>query len=91
MLPLPLTIPYTFTVMFFAALVFPLIGMIADRRLHGRVHRAWWWTLAIPLAALLIGELIASTEWAVAFTADYVAGTPGAERPPEAFLPPAFM
>ncbi|NNC59345.1 MAG: hypothetical protein HKO05_05055 [Erythrobacter sp.] len=91
LLPLPFTIPYTFLVVFLAAMVFPVIGMIADKRRNGRVHHAWWWTLAIPLAALAIGEAIANTDWAINFAADHVAGTPGAERPPHAFLPPGIL
>jgi hypothetical protein len=90
LLPLPFTIPYTFTVVFLAALAFPVIGMIADKRFYGRVHRAWRWTIILPLAALLLGEAIGGTEWALNLTAEYVAGTPGGTRPPGPFLPPGF-
>ncbi|WP_128891890.1 hypothetical protein [Erythrobacter sp. HKB08] len=90
LLPLPLTIPYTFTVVFIAAALFPIIGMIADKRLHGSVHRAWLWTLVVPFAALAIGEIVASTDWAQDYTAAHVAGYPGGERPAEAFVPPDF-
>ena len=91
LLPLPFTIPYTFLVVFLAAMVFPVIGMIAHKRRNGRVHPAWWWTLAIPLAALAIGEAVAKTDWALDIAADHVAGTPGGERPPHAFLPPGVL
>lgn len=90
LLPLPFTIPHAFTVVFLAALVFPVIGMIADKRLHGRVHRAWLWTIALPLAALLLGEMIGDSEWALELTAEYVAGTPGGSRLPGPFLPPGL-
>ncbi|ABC62182.1 hypothetical protein [Erythrobacter litoralis] len=90
LLPLPLTIPYTFAVVFLAAMIFPVVGMIFDKRAHGRVHPAWWWTLAVPIVALVVGEIGANTDAAVQFTAEWVAGTPGGERPAEAFLPPGF-
>lgn len=87
LLPLPLTVPYTFIVVFLVSLVFPLIGMLADKLWHGRVHPAWWWTLLLPVLALVLGEAVASTDWALAVAAEYVKGTPGALRPPGPFLP----
>lgn len=90
LLPLPLTMPFTFAIVFLAAMIFPVIGMIADKRSHGRVHAAWWWTLSIPLAALAVGEAIASIPALQEWVAGWVAGTPGAKRPAEAFLPPGF-
>ena len=38
---------YTFYVVFLAAMIFPIIGMIADSRIRGSVHSAWRWTLII--------------------------------------------
>lgn len=90
LLPLPFTIPYTFIVVFAAAALFPIIGMIADKRLHGHVHPAWIWTLLIPFAALGIGEALSGVPAIEQWVADWVAGTPGAERPAEAFVPPGF-
>jgi uncharacterized membrane protein YozB (DUF420 family) len=90
LLPLPLTIPYSFLVVFVASMIFPVIGIIADKRMHGRVHPAWWWTLGIPLVALAMGEALASTALVQDWVAGWVAGTPGGERPAEAFLPPGF-
>ncbi|MHA7819354.1 MAG: hypothetical protein ACX930_06890 [Erythrobacter sp.] len=90
LLPLPLTIPFTFLVVFLAAMIFPVMGMIADRKLHGRVHPAWWWTIAIPLAALAMGEALASTPMLQEWLAGWLEGTPGGERPAGPFLPPGF-
>lgn len=90
LLPLPLTIPYTFVVVFAAAALFPVIGMIADKRMHGRVHKAWWWTLVVPFAALAMGELIASLPAIQEWVAQWVAGTPGGARPAGPFMPPGF-
>ncbi|TXS90232.1 hypothetical protein FV139_18400 [Parahaliea maris] len=87
LLPLPLTVPYTFIIIFIAAMVFPLIGMLADKLWHGKVHPAWWWTLVLPALALVLGEVIASTDWALAFAAAHVEGTPGGLRPPGPFMP----
>ncbi|WP_284124484.1 hypothetical protein [Parerythrobacter aestuarii] len=90
LLPLPLTIPYTFWVIMVASMVFPAIAMIVDKRRYGSIHKAWWWTLALPLASVVVGEAIASTDAAKAYVAAHVEGTPGGERPAEAFLPPGF-
>lgn len=90
LLPLPLTVPHTFSVLFVAALIFPIIGMIADKKIHGRVHPAWIWTIVVPLVALGIGETIASLPGVESWTAEWVQGTPGAERPAEAFVPLGF-
>ena len=90
LLPLPLTVPYTFYVLFLAAMIFPIIGMIADSRIRGRVHPAWLWTLIVPLAAVLIGEFLSALPGVESWTADWVAGTPGGERPAGAFLPPGM-
>lgn len=88
LLPLPLMMPYVFPILFVASLVFPVIGIFADLRRHGRVHPAWIWACAVPIVALALGEAIASTEWAREYVAAHIAGTAGAERPMEAFLPP---
>jgi hypothetical protein len=88
LLPLPLLIPYVFPALFVASLVFPVVGMIADRKRHGRVHPAWIWASVVPIAALVVGEAVGSTEWAKEYVAAHVAGTPGAERTMEAYLPP---
>lgn len=90
LLPLPLTIPYTFPAIFLVAAIFPIVGMIADKRMHGRVHPAWWWTIAIPVAAVVLGEALATVEGLQQWVAAWVEGTPGGERPAHAFVPPGF-
>lgn len=90
LLPLPLFIPYSWWIVITLTMIFPLIGMIADKRRHGRVHPAWFWGVGSVLAALIIGDLIAYSPLGVALTEAVIAGTPGAERPMAAFLPPGF-
>jgi hypothetical protein len=87
MMPMPLFIPYAFPALVGASMVFPLIGLVADWRRTGRIHPAWLWGIGAVVAALLIGEALAASAWGEGVTADLIAGTPGAERPPEAFFP----
>lgn len=90
LLPLPFMIPWVFPVLFGVMSLFILAGMIMDRRVHGKVHKAWWWALLVPLAAMGIGEVIGATGYARTWVAGHVAGTPGGERPAEAFMPPGM-
>ena len=73
-----------------ATLIFPIIGMIADKRRYGRVHPAWFWGVGTIVAVQIASDLVAYSEWGLAFTRDFLSGTPGAERPMEAFIPPGF-
>jgi hypothetical protein len=61
--------------------------MIADKRRHGRVHPAWWWGVGSVILVQIVADLIAYSAWGVSITQAVIAGTPGAERPMEAFLP----
>ena len=70
-------------------LIFPVIGMIADKRRYGRVHPAWLWGIGLVIGVQAVADLVAYSDWGVAFTKDFIAGTPGAERSMQAFLPPA--
>jgi hypothetical protein len=87
MLPMPLFIPWAWWVVISASLIFPVIGMIADRRRRGRVHPAWLWGIGAVLAALLLGDLIAYSSIGLDATQAIVQGTPGADRPLHAYLP----
>jgi uncharacterized membrane protein YozB (DUF420 family) len=70
------------------AVLFPTIGMLADKRRYGAVHPAWLWGVGIMLGIQAVADLIGYSAWGVAFTEQFVAGTPGAERPMAAFFPP---
>lgn len=89
LLPMPL-IPQAWTVSFLATLVFPAIAIIADKRRHGRVHPAYWWGTGIYVGTFAVSMLLAYSAPGVAFTEWVVAGSPGAERPLEPYVPPGF-
>lgn len=89
LLPMPFLIPYAWWIGSIAMpLLFPVIGILADRKRYGRAHPAWFVGIGAVLAMQVVADLIAYTDWGIAFTAQFVAGTPGAERPMEAFFPP---
>ena len=61
--------------------------MLADRRRYGRAHPAWFWGIGMVIVIQIIADLIAFSPMGVQFTEWVLAGTPGAERPMEAFFP----
>ena len=90
LLPQPLLMPYAWWWDQLGAVLFPAIGMLADRRRYGRVHPAWLWGVGLFVGLQLAGEMIAYSPAGLEFTRWFLAGTPGAERPMAAFLPPGF-
>ena len=90
LLPLPFMIPNAWTITVCVTFIFPIIGMIADKRSMGRVHPAYKWGLGIDVGVFILSMLLAYSAFGYAVTEWIVAGTPGAERPVEAFLPPGF-
>lgn len=90
LLPLPLMIPHAWTITTLATMVFPVIGMIADWRRTGRAHPAYLWGLGLYLAVFVVSVAVSHTEVGMAVTEWVIEGTPGAERPMEAFLPEGF-
>lgn len=87
-LPTPLLIPWAWWIVALVVpLIFPLIGMIYDRRHGGRVHRAWLWGVGAMIAVHVIGEAIAWSPAGYALTEWVVAGTSGAERDWRAHFP----
>ena len=89
-LPLPLMIPHAWTITTLATMVFPVIGMIADKRATGRVHPAYLWGLGIYAAVFVLSLVLAHSETGMAITRSVITDTPGELRPMEAFLPPGF-
>lgn len=90
LLPMPLMIPYAWTISFAASLLWLPVLMIADRRRHGRVHPAYWWGTGIYVGVWALSMAVAFSPLGYAITEAVIAGTPGAERPMAAFLPPGF-
>ena len=90
LLPMPLMIPYAWEISFCVTLIFPVIGMIADKRRLGSIHPAYLWGTGIVAATFVASIVLAYTPPGYAFTRWIIAGTAGAERPMEAYLPPDF-
>ena len=90
LLPMPLMIPYAWTITQIVTFLFPIAGMIHDKRRYGHVHPAYVWGLGIYVAVFGISMALAYSEFGYAVTQRVVAGSPGADRPMEAFLPPGF-
>lgn len=90
LLPMPLLIPNAWTISFAVSMIFPAIAMAADLRRYGRVHPAYWWGTGINVSVFVGSMLLAYSPLGYAFTEAVIAGTPGAERPMAAFLPPRF-
>ena len=47
LLPLPLMIPNAWTIAVMVTMIFPVIGMVADKSTQGRVHPAYWWGFGV--------------------------------------------
>ena len=89
LLPSPLLIPYAWYIeAVLPPVLFALVGVLADWRRYGRAHPAWLWGIGTVLGLQVVADLYAYNEAGIAFTQAFVAGTPGAERPMEAFFPP---
>lgn len=65
-----------------AILLFPLAGMVFDRRRFGRVHPAWLWGLGALIISGLTTEMLGRSAFIGAAVETITAGTPGALHPP---------
>jgi len=81
LLPMPLLSPYAFEAAGVATLVFPLAGMIRDRRRLGRVHPAWLVGAGAIVSTILLFDLIAYSPLGDGLYRMATAGTPGAAVP----------
>jgi hypothetical protein len=90
LLPMLVFVPYAWTATIMLTFIFPVIGMIADWRSEGRVHPAWWWGMGINVGVFVTSMLLAYSPLGYAVTEWVVSGSPGAERPMEAHIPPGF-
>ena len=90
LLPMPLFIPYAWPIAVVTSFTFGVIAMVADRRANGRVHPAYWWGMGINVCGFLASMALAYSPLGYAITEAVIAGTPGAQRPMAAFLPPGF-
>jgi len=88
LLPMPFLIPWGWwlaSVVF--PLIFPIIGMIADKRRNGIVHKAWFVGIAVLIGSQLLADAIAYSPAGISITQSVVAGTPGADRGMRAHFP----
>jgi hypothetical protein len=88
LLPMPLLIPYAGEAAVAASLVFPIWGILSDRRREGRVHPAWFVGLAVILGGQLIAELVAGSPLGLSLYDWVAAGSPGAHIAPLAYPAP---
>ncbi len=90
LLPMPLLAPYAYECAGAACATFPLIGMGIDLKRSGRIHPAWFVTLGMIAALILLGDAIAYSPLGDSLYRMATAGTHGASVPGLEFgTPPA--
>lgn len=67
--------------------LFPLAGMLHDRRQGRPLHPAWFFGIGVMAAVHLVAALVSHSPFAGEVVKALVAGTAGAGRPIEAFWP----
>lgn len=90
LLPAPLFMPNSWLIITLVTFIWPVIGMIADKRSRGSVHPAYYWGLGAYVATFAVSMALAYSPIGYAVTEWVIAGTPGAERPMEPFWPEGF-
>lgn len=88
LLPMPLLVPWAGQAVLVAILLFPAAGAIRDRVRNGRVHPAWWWAMAVIVAAQLAATWLPPTGAGRALYAAVTRGAPGAAIDPLAYPAP---
>jgi hypothetical protein len=88
LLPMPLLIPYAFEAAGVAAALFPVAGMVRDRRRLGHIHPAWWYGLGVLAFAIVAPTVLAASPFGDWLYATTVAGSSGAAVPGMEFAPP---
>jgi hypothetical protein len=87
LLPIYLVMPHAALLEFFLTLLFPLAGIVSDKRRTGRVHPAWWWGIGTLVALRLFVGALMLTPLPAMLYASVTGGTPGAAFPPFEFRP----
>lgn len=88
LLPMPLLTPYAFEAAGLATLIFPIAAIIRDKRVLGRVHPAWFVTIAAFVAYTAAYEVIGYSQLGASIYSSVTAGYPGAAIDGMAFAPP---
>jgi hypothetical protein len=87
LLPMPFLIPWAGWTVFAAIMIFPVIGIFADKRRSGAVHPAWWWGTGAMVATQLAIVGIASSPLGAGVYDMVVAGSSAAAIAPQAYPP----
>ena len=88
LLPLPLLAPWSYEATVAALMLFPIAGVIADKRRSGHVHPAWKWGIGTMIASLLVTNAVAYSPLGAAIYQRVAAGSAGANVAPLGFPPP---
>ncbi|MDE8650914.1 hypothetical protein PYV00_04170 [Novosphingobium sp. H3SJ31-1] len=87
LLPMPLLMPWSWRITIAATTLFPLFGMLADKRRTGRVHPAWYYGIAAIAVTQILADLIAYNDGGIGLTRSVLAGSAGSARPMAAYWP----
>ncbi len=87
LLPLPLMIPWGVWAVFVGVMIFPLVGMVRDARLNGRVHRAYHWGAGALAVTQIATGLVAASPLGLTIYHAATAGSPGADVAPLVYPP----
>ncbi len=74
LLPMPFLTPYAFETAGLVALMFPVVGILRDWRVHGRPHPAWFWGIGVLLAVTILARAVGFSPIGDAFYAAVTAG-----------------
>jgi hypothetical protein len=88
LLPMPLMIPWAGWGVFAAVMAWPVIGMVADIRRTGAIHRAWRWGVGTMVAIQLAIGIVAVSAPGLAIYRTVVAGGAGETVDPLAYPAP---
>lgn len=87
LIPMPFLTPWAFEAAGVLALIAPVAGILRDRRVHGRAHPAWFWTIGVVAAAMAVARIIGFSSLGDDYYAFIVAGTPMEGTDGRAFPP----
>ncbi len=87
LLPMPFLPPYAFEIAELTALVIPIVCLVRDWRVHGRLHPAWLWSMGVLVGTLLLARILAFSPvgealYAAVTSGGGMAGTDGLAFPP---------
>ena len=87
-IPMPLLGPHAFEIASVIPVIFALVGMARDKRVHGKAHPAWAWSIGVLAVVLIAVRLVAYSPVGDAVHAAAVAGSPAAGSDGRAYPPP---